>query len=217
MACCSCSLVMLAAALDPTPLRLVVELLLRATFGPVRPRAQASAPARRDVPRRGARRRACLALAGPLLVHGCGSDLLRALRGGAALLCALLDVLVLALALVTPCFLWHVDFPPWLVALGGIPRNEQSQRATCGASCGALPSTASRCCASRCSASRCSASPSSAWRCCASPCGASRCSALRCCAWPCSAWRSTAWSSSASRCCAWPSSASRSNAWRSSA
>src|SRR3954462_8898973 len=96
-------------ALDPHPLRLVVELLLRAAPRAVRARAKAPAPARRDVLRRAPGRRLRLAAPGALLVDRARGDLLRLLLRGPALLERLLDVLVLALPLCRPCPLWHVN------------------------------------------------------------------------------------------------------------
>src|SRR5207237_7357154 len=99
------------AALDAHPLGLVVELLLRPALRPVRARAQAAALAGRHVCPRELRGLLRLAGAGPLLVHGPRSDLLRPLLRRAALLETLLDVLVLPFPLVAPGLLRHGDPP----------------------------------------------------------------------------------------------------------
>src|SRR3954452_18564267 len=96
-------------AFDPHPLRLVVELLLRAAFRAVRARAKAPAAARRDVPRRAPRRRLRLAAPRALLVDGARGDLLRLLLRRTPLFERLLDVLVLALPFRRPCLLRHAN------------------------------------------------------------------------------------------------------------
>src|SRR3954447_26089619 len=96
-------------AFDAHPLRLVVELLLRATFRAVRARAKTPAAARRDVPRRAPRRRLRLAAPRALLVDRARGDLLRLVLRRSALLQRLLDVLVLALPLCRPCLLRHAN------------------------------------------------------------------------------------------------------------
>src|SRR3954454_8873338 len=97
------------AAFDPHPLRLVVELLLRAAFRAVRARPKAAAAARRDVTRRAPGRRLRLAAPRALLVDRARRDLLRLLLRRPTLLERLLDVLVLALALFRPCLLRHAN------------------------------------------------------------------------------------------------------------
>ena len=97
--------------LMPLSLGLVVELVAGAAAGaPMR--AQAAAPAGRDVVGGRAARLAGLAVAGPLLVDGPGGDLLGGVLGPASIEQPLLDVLVLPLALVAPGLLWHVRLLP---------------------------------------------------------------------------------------------------------
>src|SRR5204863_2004363 len=105
-------LVHLRAARDVALLRFVVELLFRTTLRPVRAGALSAAAAGRDVTARRARRLPRLTASGAFLVDRAGRDLLGALRRGAALLLAVLDVLVLAFALVAPGSLRH-SIPPW--------------------------------------------------------------------------------------------------------
>src|SRR4051794_26828 len=101
-------LVHLRTTRDVHPLGLVVELLLGAPALAPRARpAEPAAAARRHVTRRRARALPRLALPRALLVDGARGDLLGPLRRAALLLLAVLDVLVLALALRAPCLLWH--------------------------------------------------------------------------------------------------------------
>src|SRR5918994_1179159 len=95
--------------LDAHSLGLVVELLLRAALGAFRPRAESTAPARGDVGSREPRGRLRLTGARALFVHGPRRDLLGLVLGGTALLDALLDVLVLSLALLGPCLRRHLN------------------------------------------------------------------------------------------------------------
>src|SRR5439155_11254265 len=111
-------LVHLRAPGDVQPLRLVVELLLRAALRPVRARAKASAAARGDVATRRARGLLRFAAPRPLLVDRTSGDLLRPLGRRALLLRTLLDVLVLTLTLVAPGFLRHATL---LSSFGCLP------------------------------------------------------------------------------------------------
>src|SRR5690348_10316909 len=95
------------ATLDAHPLGLVVELLLRPALLPVRAGAHPAAAPGRHVGAGEPRRLAGLARPRPRLVDGAGRDLLRALLRRALLALALLDVLVLPLALCRPCLLRH--------------------------------------------------------------------------------------------------------------
>src|SRR5207247_2813980 len=104
-------LVHLRATGDVPSLGLVVQLLLRAALGAARAGTLAAAAAGGDVTTRGARRLPRLALSGPFLVDRPGGNLLSALGRAALLLLALLDVLVLPLALVAPGSLRH-SIPP---------------------------------------------------------------------------------------------------------
>src|SRR5205823_4387713 len=100
----------LGATRDVPFARLVVELLLRPTAGPsVRP--QAAAPARRDVVGRDAARGLRLAVPGALLVDRSRRDLFGGVLVLAAFEQAFLDVLVLAIALVTPLRSGHGTSP----------------------------------------------------------------------------------------------------------
>src|SRR4051794_249420 len=92
----------LRTALDAHLLRFVVELLLGAPLRAVRAGPEPAAAARGDVPRRRPGRRLRLAAPRALLVDGARRDLLRPLLRGTPLLEALLDVLVLPLALSGP-------------------------------------------------------------------------------------------------------------------
>src|SRR5262249_41217045 len=159
----------------------VVELLLRAALRLARAGALTTAAAGRHVLHRGPGRRAGLALACALFVHGRGCHLLRTLGRCAAPLGAVPDLLLLAFALVAPGFLRHVAFPLGLLPRGRYHgrgcRNAASACGRCASYCAsrsnASPCSASPCCASRSNASPSSASPSSAWPCRASPCCAS--------------------------------------------
>src|SRR4051794_28253265 len=91
-------LVHLRTALDVAVTRFVVQLVPRATAG-TRVRSQPTAPAGRDVVHRRPTRLARLATAGPLLVHGAGSDLLRGVFLFTALQHSRFDVLVLPFTL----------------------------------------------------------------------------------------------------------------------
>src|SRR5437868_6546174 len=102
-------LVHLRAIRDVLALGLVVELLLGAAALAPRARPEPASAARRDVTTRRARRLSRFAGTRPLLVDRPGSDLLGPLRRAALLLLALLDVLVLAFALVAPGSLRHAD------------------------------------------------------------------------------------------------------------
>src|SRR5688500_11922572 len=97
----------LRASLDTHLLRLVVELVAGATLLPAGSGAQAATPPRGDVLPREARRRLRLTRAGALLVHRPGGDLLGLVLGRPTLLEAVLDVLVLALALLAPGLRHH--------------------------------------------------------------------------------------------------------------
>src|SRR4029453_6535107 len=94
-------------------LRLLIQLRLRAAAGPA-VRAQAAAPARRDVPGRDRARGLGLAGTGSLLVHGSGGDLPRGVPVATSPLEALLDVLVLPFALGAPRLLRHDVLLPTL-------------------------------------------------------------------------------------------------------
>src|SRR6185436_8347740 len=89
---------------------LVVELVVRAAFRS-RVRAKAAAPTGRDVLRRRTALRLRLSRSGSFLIHRPRRDLLREVFGSTVLLQALLDVLVLTLALRTPRLLRHVAPP----------------------------------------------------------------------------------------------------------
>src|SRR5439155_19607823 len=80
---------------------LVVELVVRAAPRPSM-RSQAAPPSGGDVLHGGWAGGLRLPRAGPFLVHGSRRDLLGSVVGDATLLVALLDVLVLSLALVAP-------------------------------------------------------------------------------------------------------------------
>src|SRR5581483_908844 len=96
---------------DVHPLGLVVQLVLRASGGAAGSRALPAAAAGRHVGAGELGRRSGLAAPRPLLVDRPGCDLLGPLGGGAALLRAVLDVLVLPFSLVAPCSLRHGSPP----------------------------------------------------------------------------------------------------------
>src|SRR5438105_7085613 len=99
----------LRPALDSSLLGLVAKLVVGPAAGSqVRP--QAAAPARRHVVDGRRTRLPGLAVAGTLLVDRPGGDLFGLVFAGATLDQAFLDVLVLALSLVAPRALRHVDF-----------------------------------------------------------------------------------------------------------
>ena len=91
-------------------LRLVVELLLGPAARRLAVRAKAAAAARGHVAGRAPRRRAGLAGAGTLLVHGAGGDLLGA--------CPRTSPRSFALSLM--CSYWRARFVPFLTPRGGI-------------------------------------------------------------------------------------------------
>src|SRR3954466_1461784 len=118
---------------DPHPLRLVVERVLRAPALAAPSGAQAAATTGRDVGTGQPGRR--LRLAGPrtFLVDGTGGDLLRALRRATLLLLALLDVLVLTLALLRPGLLRHGSTS--FTEVNAAVRSSVTRSARCGRRC----------------------------------------------------------------------------------
>src|SRR5436305_1357184 len=80
-------------------------------------RTQAAAAAGRDVRDRGPAGFPSLALARPFLVDRARRDLFRLVLPRASLEKSLLDVFVLAFALVAPGTLWHLVKPPSFLAL----------------------------------------------------------------------------------------------------